>query len=504
MSDLVMPPGSGLASSSQRVARKNLRRVRFGLATRVLVLVTVFVIAAAAMIYVPAIDTFRYNWLRNRLSAAYTAALVLDAAPQNMVPPDLKRQLLESVGARVIVLSKHGTKRILAASELPHKVDELYDLREPAFAPSPTAIGNLTAPPGRFITVLGEAPMGGESIAITMEEEPLTRAMRAYSLRLLGFTLIMSAIVASLATIAIHIMVLRPVRRLTTSIVDFGTDPQSAARIVKPSCASHEIAYAEEELAIMQDALVRELNEKKHLAALGLAVAKINHDLRNMLASAQLLSDRLANIVVDPVARVIAPKLVATLDRAIRFCQATLTYGRAVDDPPRLARFPLRALVGEVYEMAALEAPGEIEFINAVAPEFEIVADREQMFRVLMNLIRNGVEALLNAKREPGKPAQICVVSRLEDKQAIIEVSDTGPGVPPEARSQLFTPFSTSRTGGSGLGLVIAADLVRGHGGSIMLAADSDSNERPFPREAHSGATFRITLPQLPGADGGK
>jgi signal transduction histidine kinase len=487
MSDLVMPPGSGLAASSEGLARKNRRQVRFGLANRVLVLVIAFVMVAAAMIYVPAIATFRDNWLRNRLSAAYTAALVLDAAPQAMVPPELQRQLLNSVGACIIVLNKHGTKRILAASELPRKVSEVYDFREPAFLPSPVAIATLMAPPGRFITVLGEAPMGGESIGITMDEAPLTKAMRAYSLRLLIVTLIMSAVVATLATVAIHFMVLRPVRRLTTSIVDFGTNPDNASRIIVPSCGNHEIAYAEEELAIMQDSLARELNEKKHLAALGLAVAKINHDMRNMLASAQLLSDRLAN-VDDPLVQRLAPKLVATLDRAIRFCQATLTYGRAVDDPPKLVRFPLRMLVTEVMEMVGLEAPGEIAFINAVPEDLVIVVDREQMFRVLMNLIRNGVEALESAMMEPGRPARIRVQGGLKNGEAVIEVSDTGPGMPASARVQLFTPFSSGRAGGSGLGLVISADLVRGHGGTIMLVDGAN--------EEGSGATFRITLPQ--------
>jgi signal transduction histidine kinase len=494
MSDLVMPPGSGLASASESVARKNRRPVRFGLATRVLVLVTTFVMAAAAMIYVPAIATFRYNWLRNRLSAAYTAALVLDVAPQAMVPPELSRQLLDSVGACIIVLSKHGTKRILAASVLPRKVDEVYDLRDPAFLPSPGTIATLTAPPGRYVTVLGEAPMGGESIAITIDEAPLTKAMRTYSLRLLAITLIMSAIVASLATVAIHFMVLRPVRRLTTSIVDFGADPENASRIIVPSCGNHEIAHAEEELAIMQNSLARELNEKKHLAALGLAVAKINHDMRNMLASAQLLSDRLAN-VDDPLVQRLAPKLVATLDRAIRFCQATLTYGRAVDDPPKPVRFPLHVLVTEVMEMVALEAPGDIEFVNAISADFEIVADREQMFRVLMNLIRNGVEALESARAEPGRPARIRVAGWLYNREAVIEVSDNGPGVPVSTRAQLFTPFSSSRAGGSGLGLVIAADLVRGHGGAIILVTGAN--------EEDSGAKFQITLPQ-PGAEGGQ
>jgi len=329
--------------------------------------------------------------------------------------------------------------------------------------------------------------MGGESIAITMDEAPLTKAMRAYSYRLLIVTLIMSAVVAVLATVAIQFMVLRPVRRLTTSIVDFGANPENASRIIVPSCGNHEIAQAEEELAIMQDSLARELNEKKHLAALGLAVAKINHDMRNMLASAQLLSDRLAN-VEDPLVQRLAPKLVATLDRAIRFCQATLTYGRAVDDPPKPLRFPLRVLVTEVMEMVGLEAPGEIEFVNAVSADFEIVADREQMFRVLMNLIRNGVEALTSAMTETGRPARIRVQGWLDKREAVIEVSDTGPGVPVSARAQLFTPFSSSRAGGSGLGLVISADLVRGHGGAIILVDGANAEG--------SGAKFRISLPQ--------
>ncbi|MGH7757238.1 MAG: sensor histidine kinase, partial [Vulcanimicrobiaceae bacterium] len=150
MTDLVMPPGEDLAASGIRAKKR--RPVRFGLATRVLLLNTAFVIAAATMIYIPAIANYRDNWLRQRLSAAYTAALVLDAAPKAMVPPELSRQLLNRVGARIIVLSKHGTKRILAASELPRRVDEIYEFRESAFQPLPEAMATLMAPPGRVIT----------------------------------------------------------------------------------------------------------------------------------------------------------------------------------------------------------------------------------------------------------------------------------------------------------------------------------------------------------------
>jgi signal transduction histidine kinase len=489
VSDLVIPPGRGLASSGTDAKKR--KPVRFGLASRVLLLNTAFVIVAAMLIYVPAISTFRDYWLRNRLSAAYTAALVLDAAPHAMVPPELEQQLLENVGARLIVLSKHGTKQILAAGELPEAVNEVYDFRDPAYLPVPEAIDTLLAPPGRVITILGEAPSGGESIAVTMDEAPLSRALKAYSLRLLAVTLFMSMIVAILATLAIHFMVLRPVRRLTDNLMEFAANPEASARRgALPAGGSHEIAHAEEELAIMQDSLARELHEKKHLAALGLAVAKINHDMRNMLTSAQLLSDRLAN-VDDPLAQRVAPKLVATLDRAIRFCQATLAYGRAVDDPPSLARFSLRVLAAEVIELVRLEARGEIAFVNSVPADFEIIADREQLFRVLMNLVRNSTEALANTKEEE-HPKRITVNAWLADKTVFIEVTDTGPGVPQAAREKLFTPFSSSRSGGSGLGLVIAADLVRGHGGDIMLVTPDGNGA--------FGTTFRITLPRAAAA----
>jgi len=486
MSDLVIPPGRDFAS--RRVPAGKRRPVRFGLATRVLLLNSVFVIAAAMLVYLPAITAKRDSWLRNRLSAAYTAALVLDAAPHAMIPPELEQQLLASVGARLIVLNKHGTKQILAAAELPESVNEVYDFRNPPFLPLPDATGTLTAPPGRVITILGDAPGGGESIAVTLDEAPLAREIRAFSLRLLAVTFFMSLTVAILATLAIHFMVLRPVRRLTDNLKDFAANPESTSRRgTPPPAGGHEIAHAEAELAIMQDSLARELNEKKHLAALGLAVAKINHDMRNMLTSAQLLSDRLANLD-DPLAQRLAPKLVATLDRAIRFCQATLAYGQAVDDPPNPAPFPLRGLVEEVVEMVRPGEQCEIAFVTLIAEDFEVVADREQMFRVLMNLVRNSAEALDNMAGAQGSLKQIAVSARRAGKNAIIEVEDTGPGVPQAAREKLFTPFNSGRSGGSGLGLVIALDLVRGHGGDIELLTGPDSRE--------GWTLFRITLPQ--------
>ena len=462
------------------------RLPRVGLAGTLIVLIAGFVMIAEVMIYVPAVANMRFNWLHNRLAAAYTAALVLEAAPEGVVSDTLAREMLKSAGARMIVMDKNGTRRILASEKIPTKVDEVYDLRATTWTGLlGAAFRTLTSPDGRVLTLLSAAPTGGNAIEVTMDEAPLKEAMRGFSKRILIYSLLVSVIVATLAAFALHRMILGPVRRLTTSIMDFGADPGDRTRIIVPSERSHEIGQAERALAVMQEALALELSQKKNLANLGLAVAKINHDMRNMLAAAQILSDRLAD-VRDPLAQRLAPKLVATLDRAIRFCQATLTYGRAADEPPRPSPLMLRAVVAEAAETVAPVAHGTVRIENGIPEGFEIVADAEQIFRVMLNLMRNGVEALERAGASPGRPPVVGVRAWKDGTTTIIEVADTGPGVPVGMRPKIFSAFQNSaRPGGSGLGLAIVADLIRAHGGSITLDGTSDD----------VGARFRIVLP---------
>ena len=459
---------------------------RLGLAGRLIMLIAVFVMGAQVMIFIPAVTNMRLYWLRAHLDGAAVAALAFERAPPGAISPELSRQLLRSVGARLIVLDANGTRRILASRDLPAKVDETYDLRQPSFTSlAQAAFVALAASPGRVLTFLYPAQPGDDAIEVTLDEAPLQRAMYAYARRILTYSLVVSATVAALAALAMHRMILRPVRRLTTSIMDFGADPGDRTRIIRPSGRKHEIGQAERALAVMQEALALELAQKKNLANLGLAVAKINHDMRNMLAAAQILSDRLANLT-DPLAQRLAPKLVATLDRAIRFCQSTLTYGRAVDEPPQPRVLRLRPLVAEAAETAAPSGHGTVRIVNEVPDTLEISADAEQMFRVLLNLLRNGVEALERAGPAPGKVAVVDVRAWRDEVATIIEVTDTGPGIPPAVRTTIFSAFqNSSRPGGTGLGLAIVADLIRAHGGTIVLAPDEDE----------SGASFRITLP---------
>ncbi|MDE2365155.1 MAG: HAMP domain-containing histidine kinase [Hyphomicrobiales bacterium] len=461
------------------------RFARIGLSGRVLVLIVCFVLMAEVAIYIPSIANFRNNWLQTRLSAAYTAALVLDAAPQGMAPADLKAAILDSVGARMIVLKRPTSRRMLAVADMPPEVDETIDLRN--FSPwttIPATFRSLLAPPGRILDVRGDAPMGAEYVEVALNEAPLKAAMQTYSINIVLLSLLISLIVASLAVVSLNMMVLRPVRRLTGNVVSFAADPENVGNIITPSGAGHEIGAAEEALAEMERALARELSEKKHLAALGLAVAKINHDLRNMLTSAQLISDRLAS-ASDPLVTRLAPKLVGTLDRAIRFCQATLAYGRATDETPRIASTPLKPLADEALETALLSAKGDIRVANEAPHDFLVEVDREQFFRVLSNLFRNSVEALDSATH----PAPAIRIAAERGARGVrIVVADNGPGLPAAARDKLFSAFrGSARPGGTGLGLAIAADILRAHGGSIALGADGGAD---WP-----GANFEIILP---------
>jgi len=280
-------------------------------------------------------------------------------------------------------------------------------------------------------------------------------------------------------------MFVRPMRRITANMIAFRADPENADRVIAPSSRIDEIGTAERELATMQIDLASMLHQKSRLAALGLAVSKINHDLRNLLASAQLFSDRLAKIP-DPGVQRFAPKLMHALERAIAFCQSTLSYGRVQEPPPDRRQIPLEPLVEEVHETLGLGPEGPIRWIDAVERGLIVDADYDQLFRILLNLTRNALQTLESrdrAERDPGRD-QIRVTGRREGAVVVIEVSDTGPGFSEKARAHLFEAFQGStRTGGTGLGLAIAAELVRAHGGEIRLV------------EGTIGATLRLTIP---------
>jgi signal transduction histidine kinase len=460
---------------------------RLGLSGKLLLLTIPLVMIFGMLIYVPAIANFRMNRLNDRLAAANTAALVLDAAPLGMVPDSLSRQILTSIGARAVAIKMGQQRRLLASAGLPPAIDHDIDMRTlTAWSAIVDSFETMLETGNQAIRVIGPAPGGGQFIEVVIDELPLRQAMYRFSRNLALVTLGIAAFTSGLVYLVLHYLFVRPMRRLTANLVGFHENPESAARIIVPSQRGDEIGVAERELSDMQRDLVSMLHQKSRLAALGLAVSKINHDLRNLLASSQLLSDQLAS-VPDPRVQRFAPKLMRSLERAIAFCQSTLSYGRAQEAAPDRRMILIDPVVGEVRESAGLASDASIVWISAIERGLAVDADPDQLFRVLLNLVRNAAQALENRPKSEAAIQQIRITGRREGAVAIIEVSDTGPGVPAQARDRLFEAFQTSgRPGGSGLGLAIAAELIRAHGGDIHLV------------EGTIGATFRIVIPDRP------
>jgi signal transduction histidine kinase len=482
-------PAIALGDAPGTAAAARRRRWSLGLAARLLLLTVGFVLLTQIITFVPRVAAYRESQLRDRVSAAETAALVFGAAPDGMLSQELTKQILDSVGAQTIAIKMHHTRRLLAMADPPPEVTDSYDLRNASEMDSiEAALRGFFAPKGAVIKVIGQAPMGGEFLEITMNEKRIGDAVWAYSGRFLRASLTISAAVAFALWTAIWLMVLRPVRRLTSNIIAFGEQPEDEGRIIRPSGQRHEIGKAEEALAGMERSLGRQLDQQKRLAQLGLAVAKINHDLRNMLTAAQLISDRLATIP-DPLAIRLGPRLVATLGRAIAFCQETLAYGGAGEKAPVPRDFALNSLLIEIAEVAHAKQTGAIELEMNVPHDLEVYADPDHVLRVVGNLVSNAVQALQQHGPSAGKPRAIRIVALPRGATALIEVSDTGPGVPAHLAPRIFEPFHMStRAGGSGLGLAIAAELIDRNGGSIQLAESQ-------PDDLYSGARFELTLP---------
>ncbi|CAH1652405.1 Histidine kinase [Hyphomicrobiales bacterium] len=456
----------------------------FGLSARLLILTVLFVMIAEVLIYGPSIASFRVSWLNDRLSTAQVAGLVLEAAPEGGINPAFEQKLLASVGAQAIAVKVGGARHLVALADTPSEVAETIDLREPDW---PTlivdAFRTLLGTGDQPVRVIGPGMGTAAFVEMIIDPRPLRSAMLDFSRRILLVSLIISAITAGLVYLALHWLIVRPVRRLSANVAAFASAPEDASRIIVPSTRSDEIGIAERALAEMEHSLADVLRQKRHLAALGLAVSKINHDLRNMLTAAQLLSDRLVQ-VADPAMARFAPRLVATLGRAIDFCQATLAYGGAAEPVPQRRRVPAAPLFSDLHDL--LDVGDDLAFVQDIQPDLVIDADAEQMSRVLLNLCRNALQAM---EQHPpvGEPRRLVLTARRDSERpsaVTIDIIDNGPGVAEKARGKLFEAFQgTTRAGGSGLGLAIAAELVHLHGGDITL------------EPSEKGAHFRIVIP---------
>ena len=453
-----------------------------GLSVKLLLLTILFVMLAEVLIYVPSIANFRNNWLKDRLTTAGVAAAVLSET--NTIAPRLQEELLKTTGALAISLDMGSRRMLIAMSEMPPEIEFVVDLSE--MTPVSSIVDSF-----RVLIYQGDGAMRAvdagqmglvEHVDVVLPISILQEDMLAFSWRILGLSLVISVITASLVYVALRGLFVRPLQQLTQSMDHFAEAPEEANRIIHTSGRKDELGDAEVRLAAMQKALSKALQQKQRLAELGLAVSKINHDLRNLLASAQLFLERLEN-VPDPTVRRLAPKILATLDRAVTYTQAVMAYGKAQEEEPKRRLLLLHRVGQDIGEVLGLAESSSILFENDVPQNLEVDADPEQIFRVLLNLCRNAVQAL-DAERDETVIRRITLHAERQDSCVHIAVMDTGPGIPPQIKKALFRAFhSGAKQGGTGLGLAIVAELLKAHGGSIAL----DENQ--------AGTCFRIRIP---------
>ena len=453
--------------------------VRTGLSARLLLLTALFVMVSEVLIFLPTVARDRFAYLEDRLDAARLAVFALEATPDNYVSPSLANELLADVGAHGIVVHK-ADETLMIDSQMPPTPGATFDLRGVGmFTLMRDALTTMLRHDNRVLRVLDVSRKEPDVVVeVLIDSRPLRVKMWHFGGQLLGVSLIISLITGALVYVTLQWLLVAPMRRLTQGMIQFRESPFDASRAVAPRRRRDELGEAEREFAAMQETVRQTLSQKERLAALGTAVTKINHDLRNILSTMRLLSDSIAGSAVPEVRRV-APSLVAAIDRAVALCTGTLTYTREGTPSLKRVRFALAGLIEELSELELKSGEERLRLDNKVPPSIIATGDRDQLFRVFQNLAQNAAEA--GARR--------LSVRAVDGKGSLVmEVADDGPGMPPKARENLFQPFAGSaRPGRTGLGLAIAREVMRAHGGDIALDESTGS-----------GTIFRLTLPGTP------
>ena len=455
-----------------------------GLSARLLLLTVFSIMVAEVMIWTPSVSRFRKVYLEEHIVRAHLATLALEALPDKSFSKQLGDKFLFHAEAYGIVLQGLDRRVLMVSKSMPTKVDLTVDISQGTFFGwIEDAFDTMRQEQNRVLRVIGKSEKDPNiMIEIVIDESPMREAMYEFSKRILQLSVGISLFAASLVYLTLNWLMIRPMRRITASITAFRRAPEDALRELKPSGRRDEIGITERELARMQDEVRQALAQQSRLATLGAGMAKINHDLRNSLATAVLAFDKLA-LVDDPEVKRTLPRLYNAIDKAVKLCSQTLNYVGNGMPEMHISKFQLYDLIDEVgvqlseplEEDFVVQPSAELVWKNGIPTKVEIVGDREQLFRVFSNLGRNAFEA---------GATHLTITSHVSTQKIEIHVADDGPGILEKEKKQLFQPFAGSaKEGGTGLGLVIVRDIMKAHGGDIELL------------DREEWTTFKISIP---------
>jgi signal transduction histidine kinase len=451
-------------SPGRRNARQRFDLFGDSLSGRVLWLTVAVILAIELMVLLPGLGRLRDNWMWERITHAQLLVYAI-AQTGTQVPPDVRDHMLDYAGVSSISYQAPGQPvLVLQATQPPARPQDVIEIAGESIAFS-------TWHALQRVAGLGEATMDirapsplepGALVEVVADAGPLTQELRSDTAHVFTLTVIVALVTGLLVFAVLDRLLVRPMRVITTSIINFREDPeQDEASDLAWLAARPEddISTAARELKVMQEEMRAALWRNARLAAVGTAVAKISHDLRNILSTALLVADRLQS-VDDPTVQRATRTFIPAVERAAQLVTRTVDFAR--EGPPPITRtaVELSDLTEEAISVVRPLNP-DVRFINEVPGDLVLPLDRAQIYRVLVNLMKNAAEA--GAKT-------IRLTTDREGAVTQLRVSDDGPGLPLRVQDNLFKPFTSSgRYGGTGLGLAIARDLIRAHGGDLVL-----------------------------------
>ncbi|MDD2705156.1 MAG: HAMP domain-containing sensor histidine kinase [Acidocella sp.] len=466
----------------QRISR--LRRTRFELfgdtlSGRVLWFTVLVILVIEVAVLLPGLGRERQDWLSERITHAHLVIYALANAGAAPLTQAQTETLLDFAGVEAITLTMPGQPplHLQTAQALPPLDRHIQLTNETLLYSTWRAMLRVAGFGGHYMDVTGSSPLEpGAVISAVVNETTLNNILRQYAIHEFMITIIVALVTGLLIFTVLDRLLVRPMRIITASIINFREDPEHEEESDLSWLAGrrgNEVSGAARELKVMQEQLRAALWRNARLAAVGTSVAKISHDLRNILSSALLVADRLQT-VNDPVVQRATRTLIPAVEHAAQLVTRTVDFAR--EGPPPIIRsaVDLHGLVEESVSVICPDDDGVV--VENLVPENLILAlDRAQIYRVLVNLMRNAAEA----------GAQTIKVSTMTQNGITrMRVADDGPGLPLRVQDNLFKPFTTSgKYGGTGLGLAIARDLIRAHGGDLVL-------ERTGPR----GTVFSMEL----------
>jgi len=451
-------------SPARRAGRQRFDLFGDSLSGRVLWLTVAVILAIELIVLLPGLGRLRNEWMWERVTHAQLLLYAM-AETGTQVGPDLRDSMLKFAGVSSITLSLPGQPPlVLQSGNQPAQPQNVVYIANETIGQgtwrAAQRIAGLSSP---VVEISAPSPLEpGATVDVVADAGPLTEELRTDTAHVFTLTVIVALVTGLLVFAVLDRLLVRPMRVITTSIINFREDPeQDEASDLAWLAARPEddISTAARELKIMQDEMRAALWRNARLAAVGTSVAKISHDLRNILSTALLVADRL-HTIDDPAVQRAARTFIPAVERAAQLVTRTVDFAR--EGPPPITRtaVELNDLTEEAISVVRPLDP-DVRFINDVPEDLVLPLDRAQIYRVLVNLMKNAAEAGARTIR---------MVTDREGQVTYMRVSDDGPGLPLRVQDNLFKPFTSSgRYGGTGLGLAIARDLIRAHGGDLVL-----------------------------------